>query len=282
MSGAIRNIIHDFVPPVAGRLWHNLKTNRRNTIWFEGPFKSWDDATRVSTGYDADVILQRVKESVLKVRSGQAVFERDSVVFDTPEYPFPVIASMLRAATANAGMLSVLDFGGSLGSTYFQCREFFRELRAVKWSIVEQQQFVHCGQQLLQDDILRFYESIEECFRQERPTVVLLSSVLQYLPRPWEILQEIRRRNVSYVIIDQLPVHDLRDERVVVQHVPESIYSASYPFRIFPRGGVEQVFAGAYRSPIEFDTVRFPELEQQCKARYAGMLFVRSDIHSAS
>ena len=42
---------------------------------------------------------------------------------DVMEYQFPLLSGLLYAAARDGG-LSVVDFGGALGSTYFQCRDF--------------------------------------------------------------------------------------------------------------------------------------------------------------
>ncbi|MDV3001980.1 MAG: hypothetical protein N5P05_003586 [Chroococcopsis gigantea SAG 12.99] len=76
-------------------------------------------------GYDKDIILETVKNSLLQVKEGQAIYERDSVLFDKIEYSFPVLTMLLKVALENDSKLSVLDFGGSLGSHYFQYRNFY-------------------------------------------------------------------------------------------------------------------------------------------------------------
>jgi putative methyltransferase (TIGR04325 family) len=275
MSNSFRSSVRELLPPVIARAWGEWKSRGVDRLRFEGRYATWQEASDASTGYQADEILTRVKEATLKVRSGEAAFERDSVLFDSPEYPFPVIACLLRAAAATGGALNVLDFGGSLGSTYFQCREFFRELRTVRWSIVEQRGFVLCGRECFADSELAFYESIGECMNREAPTVALFSSVLQYIEDPVPILRDVIRRSFPYVIIDQLPVHAGTGDILTVQHVPRHIYPASYPFRVFESGTMEALFRDVYASPVRFDTVKFPALEHQFDAQYTGMLFVR-------
>src|SRR5712691_6915719 len=107
--------------PTTVRRWR--KSGRR--IIFSGTYESWEAALRDSTGYDAPAIVEKTREALLKVKNGSAAFERDSVLFEKPDYPFPIIAATLKQALASDGRLSVLDFGGSLGSSYFQCRSFF-------------------------------------------------------------------------------------------------------------------------------------------------------------
>ena len=72
----------------------------------------------------AQDILDKVLAATLKVKQGQAVFERDSVLFDEIEYSWPLLAGLMWAAASNGGKLNVLDFGGALGSSYYQNRKF--------------------------------------------------------------------------------------------------------------------------------------------------------------
>src|SRR6187431_804796 len=51
-------------------------------VWFRGNYQSWDEARRASVGYDAPAILEKVRVATLKVISGEAACERDSVAFD--------------------------------------------------------------------------------------------------------------------------------------------------------------------------------------------------------
>ncbi len=50
--------------------------------WF-GDYHTWGDAVIDTIGYDSDEIFQKVSKASLKVKTGEAVYERDSVIFDT-------------------------------------------------------------------------------------------------------------------------------------------------------------------------------------------------------
>ena len=41
---------------------------------------------RMSSGYDSQLILDKVLTSTLKVKNGEAAYERDSVLFDEIQY----------------------------------------------------------------------------------------------------------------------------------------------------------------------------------------------------
>ena len=148
---------------------------------WKGNYSNWQEAKIESTGYDAENIFKKVKAASLKVRNGEATFERDSVLFDKEDYNFQILSSLFWIAAQNKGKLNILDFGGSLGSTYFQNRSLLEKLNPLKWNIVEQEKFVNEGITHFQNDQLSFYKTIDECLVQNHIDIILLSSVLQYL-----------------------------------------------------------------------------------------------------
>jgi putative methyltransferase (TIGR04325 family) len=222
-------------------------------IYFSGDYTDWETASAHASGYDSVLILEQVKQAMLKIKAGEAAFERDSVLFDEVQHSFPVLTGLLRAAVENGNQLSVLDFGGSLGSSYFQCRDFLSVLPSLKWGVVEQAHFVNCGQGLLETEQLRFFITIADCMRQNTPNVALLSSVLQYLPEPYNVLDELMNSRIPYIVIDRTPFGDHKADWITIQHVPPSIYEASYPCRVFDKKGFLDKLLGRYEVIALFD-----------------------------
>jgi putative methyltransferase (TIGR04325 family) len=212
---------------IAGRRWGG--------VTFEGDFATWDDATAASTGYGERSILSRVTEATMKVLRGEAVYERDSVLFDQIQYSWPVLAALMWAAARSGSRLSVLDFGGALGGGYRQNRRFLDGLAEVKWGVVEQPHYVAQGRALLENEQLQFFDTIDECAVKLRPNVIVLGSVLQYVPDPDRVLHELERTPATVMIIDRTPFASIQQDRIIVQRVPPSIYEASYPCRVFSR-----------------------------------------------
>ncbi|MDW7973249.1 MAG: methyltransferase, TIGR04325 family, partial [Thermodesulfovibrio sp.] len=208
-------------------------------IKFVGNYSSWEEASKKSTGYNHPEILQRVRDFALKVKRGEAVYERDGVIFNEIQYSWPLLAGLLYAA-AITGRLRVCDFGGSLGTTYFQNRMFLQKISDVKWGIVEQREFVDIGKQDFEDSILRFYYDVDTCIREIEPDVLILSGVLQYIHNPFELLGSLLSYNFNYIIIDRTPFSNRR--HIKVQIVPENIYKTSYPLWIFEEQEFLRVF----------------------------------------
>lgn len=225
----IKSVAKDWLPPVVMRA---IRQYRGENIRFEGEFASWEDAAARCTGYDSEHILSKVLDATLKVKSGEAAFERDSILFDQIEYSWPITAGLMWAAACCSGRLDVLDFGGALGSSYFQNKKLLDALSGVHWNIVEQPHYVQAGRTHVQDARLKFYESIEQCLKFHNPNIILLSSVLQYLPDPYVILKEISKCTAFALIVDRTPFADHPKDMLVTQQVPLKIYSANYPMWI--------------------------------------------------
>jgi len=247
--------------------------------WF-GNFDSWDEVKRIAPGYDADNILKKTKESLLKVKNGEAVYERDSVLFDKKEYPYAIISALLYVAARNNNKLNVIDFGGSLGSTWFQIRDFVPPEIELSWSIVEQEAYVNAGKEHFADDILDFYFSIDQCIAAKKTIhVILLSSVVQYLEKPHEFLDQLTSYNVNYLLFDRTAFITGDDtDRLTLQVVPPEIYEAKYPAWFFNESGFLAHF-DSYKLKADFQSFvegeRHMSINQEMIAYDKGFFFER-------
>jgi putative methyltransferase (TIGR04325 family) len=235
---------------------------------WHGSYASWREASVKCTGYDEETILEKVKKSTLMVKSGEAAYERDSFVFDEVQYSFPVLSSLMWIAALNKGSLCVLDFGGSLGSTYYQNRKFLDLLPDVSWSVVEQPGFVKAGKDYFEDDRLHFFGSIDDVCKSSPVSVAIFSSVLQYLEEPFLLLEQIRSHGIKYIIIDRTPFIK-GDDRITIQKVNPRIYSGSYPCWFFNKAKFISVLAPYYDLVFEFDALD----KANIKSEFKGFLF---------
>lgn len=208
--------------------------NEKVEITFTGNYLTWEDASVICSGYDSDIIINKVKESLELVRDGKAVYERDSVIFDKIEYSQPLLIGLLFASALTEGKLKILDFGGSLGSTYYQNRKFLSNLQLVEWSIVEQEKMVSIGKSEFENKELRFFHTIDEAVKARKPETILLSSVLPYIKNPYDVLALIKSFNFETIIVDRTPffIKDLPD-RITIETVPPEVYTAKYPAWFF-------------------------------------------------
>lgn len=261
-----KEIIKDLLPPIAIRILKQSGVFGLGPHW-KGDYPSWQAALEDSIGYDADDIVEKVKESTLKVTRGEAAYERDSVLFNEIQYSWPVLSGLLWVY-AHDGHLSVIDFGGSLGSTFYQNRKFLQSLEKVKWNIVEQKRFVDIGLDLIQTERLKFYYTIESCMEENKPNCILLSSVLPYVPDPYGTLAEIFTHRFPFLILDKMPFLKGPKDRITIQKTPKSIYQASYPAWFFSESKFRSVLEKQYTIVEEFRC----KDEANIKSVYKGMI----------
>lgn len=234
------------------RPWIPRKVRRINQAlfgwrWFRGRYTNWSDAARRATGYDNQAILARVLKATLEVKAGRAVYERDSVLFFDSETERELINRLLRAAKENQSSLRVLDFGGSLGSIYWQHRRELSGISELRWDIVEQPHFVEAGRNYIQNERIRFYSTIDEAERQSKHDAVLASCVVQFLPDPHQFLDDLVCRNPPLILFHNLSLHDGDRDYLRIEYVPPEIYPASYPMWFFNRDKFLGHFAAAYQ-----------------------------------
>lgn len=240
--------------------------------WY-GSFKSWRDAEEKSIGYGEANILEKVKEALLKVKEGSAVYERDSYLFDKIEYSWELLSALMWIAALNKGHLNLIDFGGSLGSCYFQNKLFLDKLTSVSWNIVEQENFVQTGKDDFEDERLHFFYSIEDCikaYNKNDVKCVLFSSVLQYLEKPYETIGEVANKKIDYIILDRTGFTYNDTMRLTVQKVYPKIYSASYPCWFFSETElISFLKKKGYKMICDFDSLDTTNI----KANYKGFMF---------
>ena len=279
MENKLKQVIKNFIPPIFLRTYgYVIKTG----IVFNGPYSSWEEALRHSTGYNADIILERVKTSVLSVKEGKAAYERDSVLFNKIQYSWPLLSGLLWIASLNENKLNLIDFGGSLGSSYYQNRKFLEHLNELHWNIVEQKKFVECGRQYFENEHVRFYNNLEECLckQDSMPDTIIFSSVIQYLENPYRLLSIVIGKKFKYIIFDRTPFLEKGDDMLTSQKVPTKIYKASYPAWFFNEDKFLSFFAGKYDVVVEFDALAGMINLDCARAFDKGFIFRRSDKYT--
>jgi putative methyltransferase (TIGR04325 family) len=221
----MKDLIKSLLPPLFLSLWHS-----RRSPW-KGDFESWDSAKRLTSGYDQASILEVVSDATLNVTEGRAAYERDSVNFDQIDYSWPVV-SVLMWIAANRGNVKVVDFGGSLGSSYHQNRKFLQGIRH-KWVVVEQPHFVKRGRERFRTENLDFEESMQNALKKEEFNTFFSSSTLQYLEDPTAFMASLPELGFEFLIFDRVSIINANRNRLTIQTVPEEIYAGSMPCWFF-------------------------------------------------
>jgi putative methyltransferase (TIGR04325 family) len=270
-------LLKELVPPIILKFRSRFKDvgEAGKEAEFSGDYDSWESAKADCAGYEDGLILETCKDALLKVKNGAFAYERDGILFNEIQYSWPLLTGLQKAALDQGGVLSVLDFGGSLGSSYFQNRSFLAGVKKLSWSIVEQKHFVDCGKQHFQADGLQFYYSMEECLLNENPNVLLLSGVLQYLEDPYHWLSKFNLSKIPYIILDRTSFVQHSNDIPAKQQVPESMYKASYPTWFLNESNLAKSLSN-YEQLVEFACSYDPAnllLNGRYKASWKGMIY---------
>jgi len=225
------------------------------------PYANWAQAEQASYGFKAENILEKVVDAVRAVRDKKAPYERDSILFDKIQYSWPLLSTLQKIALENNNSLTIVDFGGSLGSTYFQNNAWLKNI-SIKWIIVEQSHFVEIGKKEFQNEVLRFEYSLKEALAY-KPSTILFSSVLQYIENPIEIINEVIAYGIDNIIIDRTGICNTEDKDIIfVQTVPEQIYKASYPCWFFNERNLMSHFVPNYSLITDFPSYCDPSFHR--------------------
>ena len=266
----------EFKQKLIQQLPDKLFVNLKKWGWY-GNFKTWQEAQNKSAGYETEAIIEKVASSLLKVKNGEAVYERDSVLFDKIEYSWELLATLMWVAAQNEGVLNLIDFGGSLGSTYYQNKKILDKLNQVSWNIVEQPIFVKVGIESFQNETLKFYHSMNDCCSEhnKRIDVILFSGVLQYVETPFDFLKEAFGFGIKYIIVDRTGFTLNNKQRITIQKVPLRIYDATYPCRFFSEKEFLAFFENNnYELVADFDALDIVNVP----SKYKGFIFQLKDF----
>ena len=243
------------------------KTPSTERYGFFGDYSSFKEVLSMCDGYSADNILEKTLQSTLKVKNGEAVFERDSFIFSKIQYSFPLLACLFKVAAECNNTLSIIDFGGALGSHYFQNKEFLKPIDIKQWVVVEQPAYVKVGNEKIADDTLRFENSIWDI---RGANLLLSSSTLQYMEDPYAQAQQFIDLGLEYILLDRIQLNIENKDRLTLQKVPPEIYDAQYPSWFLNEDKLLSVFADKYDLILDFDsTIDCANIP----SKYKGYLF---------
>lgn len=249
---------------------------RRNRIYYKRVFFDWDRAIQLTSGYDDDEILNKVLSSTLKVTHDEGYFERDSVLFRSNSEIDSTTSILLSVAEKHKNQLNVLDFGGSLGSVYFKNKDYLRDLENLHWAVVEQSHFVNTGKKYIENNVIKFFNSLQDAFLGDNQyQILLLSSVLQFIRDPYELLKELISLDIEYILIERTPIIQTDSDQLTIQYIPPSIYSATYPAWFLSEQKILSQFSSKYEIVETFISDDEPLIILPFKMRYKGYLLRR-------
>jgi len=266
----LKRVIKYFTPPIVFALKHKL-SNRGNVNHFRGDFLTWDEAKIQTEGYDSKRLLHKIIDANRKVKLDSNKFERDSIIFSTPQL-LPSLNSYLLLAYAlhkSSSNFTVLDFGGSLGTVYRQFKYFTKGSIKIKWVIVEQTEIVNVGNDEFKNDELSFLDTNSWKPSQLNVDLIIVSSVLEFCEEPEKIINEFKNTNAKYLILDRTPVWGAGRNVLTICTAAKYI-SGSYPCWIFSEPKIKHLLTQHWEIIGEWDALGSDIVFSRGKAKYKG------------
>jgi putative methyltransferase (TIGR04325 family) len=115
--------------------------------------------------------------------------------------------------------LRVLDFGGSLGWSYYRVRNVLPDSQALAWDVVETPAMVEAAREECAEADLHFFTDLAQV-QGRTYDVVLASGSLQYIDSPSSCFDRLCAVAAPFMILDLLPFSDAERDRLAVQSPP--------------------------------------------------------------
>ena len=190
---------------------------------------SWETAERKSVGYESVDVLSPLLQGTTETRVNLA--DSTSVTSRYQQVATAMFFCLSENRLRGEKPLRVLDFGGGGGDYFYQFQKFVPNI-IFDWTVVETPALAEAMQQKHGGDSkkIRWVDSIE--MTEDKYELVLCSSVLQYLEKPFEILEALVKKS-EFVIINRIPLTNSSRNFVALQRVLTKKKRGSYPAHFF-------------------------------------------------
>jgi len=256
--------IQHFTPPI---LWHVYgKYFDRTKI-----FSSYSEAASAchDKGYEQNELVYVVQQKTKIFRDlllNQAPLISDiastrlflalSLVKNTPIYIYRERGRL---------KLNVIDFGGACGAHYFTAKSLFNDIN-FRWHVVETPQMVKKGQEMFENEELKFFDDLR-LVRENMESVELLysSNCFQYVPEPYNLIKELVNFDAKFCFFTKIPLVDRNNEIVLIQEsklsenghgpLPRGIQDsvAKYPATMLSKQKFETIVKEKFNLRLQFD-----------------------------
>ena len=225
-------------------------------------------------GWDTNSIDERTIAAARRVRDGHVPFEMDGI--EQPGvYHSPAILSLLLIMYARCGpIFSIVDFGGGLGTHYFQHRRLLAALPklSINWNVIERPRLLakmRAGE--FETDRLNFFRSLEHADRHISKTSAFVSSgAIQYLEDPFAFLDTVAER-FDVIALDRVLSFERDENLIFVQHTSKDHQEVTYPVWCLSRSKlVSHIVSKGFSLIDTFNPEPYEKLS------HTGAIFIRS------
>lgn len=168
-------------------------------IW-EGIYKNFGECPSAGEGHEGNTWVSRSFERINTIRDE---IKQGNPISSDPESLLPFMVALL---SANNDTISILDFGGGLGSTYMSIISACERNQDINFHIVESNKICETGVNIFKDDHrINFYKYPVFPQKIKKMDIVHLGSSLQYIEDWRQLLKGLSEYNPKYFLFEDLP-----------------------------------------------------------------------------
>jgi putative methyltransferase (TIGR04325 family) len=198
----------DFIPPVI------LKVIKKILKKNEKYFESFDEAENMCSGNGYNNI------ELCKMVGDKTVIHKNSMKNPYKINPtYLLLAGVLSKfySEYKKDTISILDFGGSCGSVYFDIRPLLGDAIALQWNVVDLPEMIKSAKEhTLESKELQFYDNIENI--PNDIDIVHTSSTLHYVKDAYSTILMLMNLNAKYILFNRMLFNETEYDKYIVQH----------------------------------------------------------------
>ena len=190
---------------------------------------SWETAQRKSVGYESTDVLSPLMQGTTETRVD--LMNSTSVTTRYQQVATAILFGLSENLLHGGKPLRILDFGGGSGDYFYQLQKFVPNID-FDWTVVETPALAQAMQKKHggEPQQIRWVHSLE--MTDDKYDYVLCSSVLQYVEKPFEILEALVKKS-ELLIINRIPLTNSSENFVALQRILTKKKRGSYPAHFF-------------------------------------------------
>ena len=255
-----------------------------------GNYENWDKALAATKTYQDKKTLNRINNAAIFADKNSLYF-RDGKIFNNYFYSSDVNLCLFLCNffCSSKKKIRILDYGGGLGNVYSQFYKLLISSRLDKkfkfnWDIVEQKNISDFGKKLLKKKNLNFYSIDNFDLKNHEYDIIILSATLEFIEKPYEILDNLKETNFKFLLIDRTPflyVKNHNDDNkkqkdyLTILKAGHGL-SDNYPCWIFSFKKIKDKLGKNYNLIYKFNSLGGSIYGKFGRADYQGCLFMRN------
>jgi len=222
-------------------------------IW-EGIYDSFDQCPGHGQGYESD---RWVRQETERIHSLLQAIKNDGAIPSVVSYRMNLLPLLAATTAVNSkkNKVTILDFGGGLGSTYISVTAACANSQIVDYHIVESKSICRAGKECFKGNThIHFYDHLPE--KIQDVDIVCLCSSIQYI-KDWQgLLKGVAEYDPQYVLLADVPAGDIPTYATV-----QNYYESKIPYWFFDVNEIIRMM-----SSIKFELL----FRSSCACTYLG------------